>query len=390
MYWSIGGVFRAVMDLCAVLARRGHDVRLLCCRADDVPKAWIQDAPGAPGPPASPVAPRVTVLPALGLFQRLSRAALREAESAIRACDVLHLHAPWTPSNLQLARIARTLNRPYVLTVHGMLDDWSMAQRSIKKRIYLMLGGRQLLNRAAAVHCTAAAELDQARKWFHNDRAVVLPYLFDIGELMSPPGAQMATEHFQCFRTQEPKVLFLSRLHPKKGVELLLAAAKILRERGLAFRLAVAGDGDPEYEQTLRELSRRLGLDEIVTFLGLVKGTLKLSVYQASDLFVLPTSQENYGLVLPESLACGTPAITTRGVDIWRELQDAGVEIVDRTPDALANAIESLLCDEPRRRALSARGRSWVAERLDPDRLAEQYEQLYTSLSQSGRPSQSR
>jgi glycosyltransferase involved in cell wall biosynthesis len=367
--WSIGGVVRAVLDWCDVFAKRGHEVTLITADATDVPAAWkiVGD----------PNVPRVKLVDPPARLGKLNAVSMNIVRESLQSCDIVHLHAPWTPSNVQVAKVADQLAKPYVLTVHGMLDDWPMAQRPLKKRLYLALAGRRLLDRAAAVHCTAAAELEQARKWFSNPRTAVLPYLFDLSELMNLPGPELARETFDVLRAAEPKVLFLSRLHEKKGVDLLIDAASILRDRNIPFRVAIAGDGDPAYEQALRARVAQLGLESIVSFLGLVKGPLKFSVYQAADLFVLPTSQENFGLVLPESLACRTPVITTRGVDIWRELEQGGAIIVDRTPAAIADAVASLLADPSRRDLLSRRGRDWVVKNLDPEKSALAYEKIY-------------
>jgi glycosyltransferase involved in cell wall biosynthesis len=376
MGWSAGGIMRMVRDLCAVLARRGHDVRLLTCHPDDVPGEWMQGVGEG--------RPRVTVLPPPDRFGRLRRKALVSAGHVMAGADALHLHAPWTASNPQLAKVARRHAIPYVLTVHGMLDDWSMAQRQLKKRLYLRLFGRRLIDRASAVHCTAEAELQQARKWFSNRRVVVLPCLFDLTELQALPGRELASGQFPIFAEAEPKVLFLSRLHAKKGLEVLLRAAALLRDRGQRPRVVVAGDGDPAYVASLRSLVAELGFnhDDTVTFLGLVTGAMKLSVYQAADVFALPTSQENYGLVLPEALGCGTPVVTTRGVDIWREMQEAGATIIDvpPTPESLADALQPLLADPALRRELGERGRQWVLANLDTQRLVEQYETMYAGL----------
>ncbi len=113
-----------------------------------------------------------------------------------------------------------------------------------------------------------------------------------------------------------------------------------------------------------------------------MSGHEKLSLYQASDVFVLPTYQENWGFVLIESLACGTPLVTTRGVDIWSELESSGgAVIVDAEPGALATTIRSLLEDDGRRQEMGSRGRSWVLRTLHTDRVIDRYEALYRSLA---------
>jgi glycosyltransferase involved in cell wall biosynthesis len=323
-----------------------------------------------------------------GRFDRIPRGLMMgEISDLVRGADILHLHGPWTGSNPQWAAAARASGVPYVVSVHGMLDDWSMAQKRLKKRLYLALAGNRLLAGADRVHCTAKAELDQARRWLPRDNGVILPYVFDLGAYASTPGAELARQRFPASGNDGWKLLFLSRLHPKKGVEVLIDAAAELRRRGRALTVLIAGPGEPQYVTALGERAARAGLADSVHFLGMVRGAEKLSLYEAADVFVLPTSQENFGLVLVEALACRTPVVTTRGVDIWQELQTAGAEIAAAAePRAIADRIEAVMLDAvPNSRG--ERGRRWVMEHLDPFRVAGEYAAMYQSAIDARRTS---
>lgn len=371
---ELGGVVRAVLDWCSVFAARGHRVWLFTSDGADLPPTWINS-------PATNGQPRAVVLPpaAVGRFT-LSSSALALLDPVIAQADLLHLHAPWLPGNRALARLARRHGVPYGVTIHGMLDDWSMSQRRLKKQLYLTLLGRSFLHRAAWVHCTAQAELEQARRWYANPHSVVLPYLIDLTAFAHLPGRELGLSLLPSELRDQPKILFLSRLHEKKGLDLLMRAAAQLRDEGLSFVLLIAGSGEAAYEAQLRQLVGQLQLDHRVCFLGLIKGEAKISLYQAADLFVLPTHQENFGLVLVESLACGTPIITTRGTDIWKEMASAGGVVSALQPDALAAAMRQLLAlPTPQRTDLGRRGREWVFEHYNMDHLASGYEQLYRS-----------
>jgi glycosyltransferase involved in cell wall biosynthesis len=373
-----GGVTRAVLDFCAIFASLGNTTTLVTSDATDVPAEWLAGAAGAP---------KVVVIdPPRGRLELLPRAAVAGLDDLLRKTDVLHLHAPWTASNTQFAAAARRLSVPYVLTLHGMLDDWSMAQKRLKKRIYLAIAGNRLLRGAAAIHCTAQAELEQASHWFSRERGVVLPLLFDLEAFRRLPGPELARARFAQLNGDRPALLFLSRVHPKKGLEQLIGAAGELRRRRTGCEILIAGPGEEEYVARLQALATSLGVGDIVHFLGMVRGEEKLSLYQAADLFVLPTSQENFGLVLLESLACGAPVLTTRGVDIWQELQAAGARIADAAPEALATAIGELLSDRMGLKSRGDAGRRWVFERYEPQRLAGEYESLYRSVSVSAAP----
>lgn len=359
-----GGVVRAVLDLCQVLAKRGCAVTLATYDAQDVPQAWAAD----------PDAPVVVDL-------SRHRSAIDEP---LLKCDVVHLHTPWDRRNVPLARLASRAGKPYVLSVHGMLDDWCMAQKSLKKRVYWWLAARRLLENAYRVHCTAEGERTQAERWYPRGASAVLPLVVDMPEAEELPGPAEAMRQFPSLDTAEPKLLFLSRLHPKKGVDHLLHAASRLVDGQVPARLFIAGPGERSYVDQLQQLATKLGIAERTHFVGLVQDRLKLSLYQAADLFVLPTYQENFGLVLPEALACGTPVVTTRGVDIWPEIQAAGGAIVSNAPGELAEALAELLADLPALAELGTRGQRYAREWLDPGQVVDGYVELYRQAARNG------
>ena len=149
--------------------------------------------------------------------------------------------------------------------------------------------------------------------------------------------------------------------------------------------VALAREAGQHVAQPLLRLELQLGpvrdlrLDDRVDFVGEVLGADKLSLYQASDLFVLPTSQENFGLVLPEALACGTPVVTTKGVDIWPELESSGGALIadPATPEQFAQHIGALLGTRARRDEMGAKGREWVLSSLSAESVMGLYVEMY-------------
>lgn len=370
-----GGVVRAVLDMGALQAGGSREVTLLTHDAPDAPEAWKAGEPGTPMLEITPAPERP-----LGLF---SKAQLRVLEPIIKNADVLHLHACWTNANNQLARMASRLGVPYVLSMHGMLDDWCMAQKAPKKKLYLAITGRRTLEEAAFVHSTAEAELSQSKKWFPKGRGRIVPLVFDLEPYANLPGPGLADDHFGPDGTgdidsDKPVVLFLSRVHPKKGLEHLIGATALLKERGSPCRTLIAGTGDDEYLDRMRALASERGVGDDVRFLGMVTGELKTSLYERADVFALPTSQENWGFVLTEALACRTPLVTTKAVDIWPELEESGGSLLaEQSESAFADAIKTLLDDDARRESMGASGRQWILDTLDPAAVADRYEQMY-------------
>lgn len=370
-----GGVVRAVLDMCQALANRGHDVTLFTFCDDDVPQQWKSSHAGVP---------KVVQLNRKGkLWPKLTAESIEVFRKQLVDADALHVHVPWDVTCAELSRIAKGMNIPYIVSIHGMLDDWSMRQRHAKKRIYLKIAGRQFLEEAAAVHCTAQAEKDQACKWYPKGQSVVVPLIFDLADYETLPGPEIARQKFASVIPDQttPLLLFLSRLHIKKGLELLIDTAQHLRDSGSSFKIIIAGTGEKAYEQQLTQLVNARKLTEHISFLGFVTGIEKVSLYEAADIFILPTSQENWGFVLIEALACGTPLITTKGVDIWPELvSSGGAVIADATVDAMAEAITSLIQDDAKLKSMGAKGRDWVLENMKLDKILSQYEKLYSNI----------
>ncbi len=367
-----GGVVRAVLDLCPALVAAGHSVTLLTCNDADVPREWKSARRWETGGPASVLLPRPT-LPG-GLLGGAARVA---AKTVIAGADVVHLHAMWIPSNDQIASDCRGMGKPYIISPHGMLDDWCMAQKGLKKRIYHALMEKRTLERAAAVHCTAEAELTQARKWFRGGVGAVVPLPFDLTDYRELPGPELARAKFG-LRADEPTLLFLSRLHTKKGVGTLVRAVHALRERGRSVRLVIAGGGDAAYERELRGIVEELKLGDRVLFAGFVRGKEKVSLYQAADAFVLPSSQENFGYVVVEAMAARIPVITTRGVALWPELErERAAVLVEPIVEPLCAAIVGVLDDPAGSRAMAERGRAWCMRELDPVRIIAGFVEMY-------------
>ncbi|MEI7658867.1 MAG: glycosyltransferase [Phycisphaerae bacterium] len=386
-----GGTVRAVIDLCEALAARGHDVIAASADDDDLPASW--KGPPVPGTPRSlrlqlrdlglelkgrPVSEAVRDTP----LQFLSKASMHAAHEALRDAHALHVHGMWANANHQMIRAARAQGVRHVISPHGMLDDWSMSQGRLKKRLHLALASGSSLATAHAIHCTAKAELDQAARWFPKAKGVVIPLLFDTEPFRSLPGPGPARAAFPWLTPDRPTVLFLSRVNVKKGPEHLIRARAASRGTP-PWRLVIAGPADPPgYDATLRDLAASLGVEADVHFTGMVKGDLKWSLYQAATLFALPTSQENFGYVLLEALACGTPVITTTGVDIWPELESSGGSRIippaaTDLPAALASGIASLLGDPATLERMAAAGRSWALSFLDRSRILDAFEAMY-------------
>jgi len=396
---EFGGPPRCALDLARLTAAMGHPTTILTPDPRDAPHAWIVNAQN--GSQQNDHLPGVLELvgPRASLG-RMGPQMIPTVQRMIANADVLHFHGVFNTLFVQVASMARSAGVAYFVTAHGMLDDWSMQQKALKKKLYLMLGGREYLERAQFVHCTAEGEVRQSKKWFPKGREVTVPYVIDMSAYRELPGAQMARQQAGWEFLNDHSlvnVLFLSRLHYKKGPDVLIDAIALAHQQGAKVRLILAGDGDKPYVDQLTAQIATKGIAPITHFVGQVSGQLKFSLYQACDMFVLPTSQENFGLVYTESLASGTPVVTTRGTDIYPELERSGcVVIAERTPEAFAKAITDLASNTALREQMRAKAQAWVLETYDEHRTLQRFVEMYqqcasvTALQRTGQSSKAK
>lgn len=368
-----GGVVKAVLDLCT-MSQLSDEIGLATFNPSGVPDQWLDN--GAQTTTVHKLSGPHRVNSILNAEQK---AELREI---INQYDVVHLHSMWSTANPQVSAICKQAGKPYVLSVHGMLDDWCMSQRKLKKLMYMKTWGRCLLRDASVVHCTAQAELDQASAWFTPSKGMVVPLPFDLDEYIDMPAPELAYESFTGLDRDLPKVLFLSRIHYKKGIDRLIKASAILNRRGVDHQLVIAGTGDKPYVNEMKALVQSEGVEGHSYFLGFASGQAKIALLGLCDVFALPTSQENFGFVFFEALAAGTTVLTTKGTDTWPEIeQSGGGVIVDNSPEAFATALERIVCSRDEYAAKGQCAREWVYREMSVDKVRDQYQQMYATCT---------
>ena len=294
--------------------------------------------------------------------------------------DVVHIHAMWEEVQYQAGRVSRNLGVPYVITPHGMLDPWSLSQGRLKKRLYLALRMRRVLNRAAAIHFTTTTERELAKPLKLEASSVVEPNGVDLTEFENlPPRGTFRARYAPL--GQRPIVLFLGRVNYKKGFDLLIPAFARLTGPGDAM-LVIAGPEDAGYRATIERHMDEAGLArDRVLFTGMLRGRERIEAFVDADLFVLPSYQENFGIAVVESLAAGTPVVISDQVNIWHEVHTAGVGgIVPTQVEPLAREIERWMRDEDRRNDASRRAIAFVRERYDWNQIARRWVDHYQNL----------
>jgi glycosyltransferase involved in cell wall biosynthesis len=365
-----GGPAHSVTGLAAALSRLG--VRVSVASLDYAEHGPARDAEG--------VANVRRVPGALGKRLRGRSPALATAISDVAAggVDIIHSHGLWMYPNLYARRVAVRNAIPLVISPRGMLDAWSLGRSAIRKAVASVVYEKRNLASARLFHATSRLEALAIRQHGLTQPIAVIPNGVDVPDAGAVPPRAVLEERFPELRDRR-WLLFMGRLDPKKGVDLLIDAWRELRGDFPAWRLVIAGPDLAGYGAKLRSsLAADPALLDSITYTGMLDGALKRAALFHAEVFVLPTRSENFGVAVAEALAAGTPVVTTTAApwnDVvthdcgwWvepdsRTLRAALASALQRTPDELA--------------AMGRRGRQWVADEFSWNsaglRMAEAY-----------------
>lgn len=324
----------------------------------------------------------LTLLPAYGRRRPWSRWAYTpraRAELSARLRDVarrpnvVHIHGTFSHLTLVAGQMARRHKVPYVLRPAGSLNALCLAQgaRYLKNGFIRFLLNREL-KQAAMIQATSDSEARELAVFVSSDRVVVVPHGVDV-----PAPATQANVFLHKYPQLHGKrrVLFLSRLHPKKRAGLLVEALALVRDKWPDAVLVLAGSDAGDMEN-VRQLAAGAQLADRVFFCGFLEGAMKTDAFRAADVFALPSIDENFGVAVVEAMAHGAPILVTAGVATHVHVDASGCGVtVDGTPEAVAEGLVRLLeCD---RDALGGRGREYVSEHLAWPAIVRRLDDMY-------------
>jgi len=349
LHADYGGPAFSVSGLADALATAGVDVSL-----------WAADQSAAAS----------RLLPSTSRVKRLTGSA-DEAMDRSGKIDLLHDNGIWLPHNHRLAVIAARRGIGRVVSTRGMLEPWALKHKMLKKRLAWWLYQRSDLRRARCHHATAEEEAQNVTRLGLGVPVSVIPNGVDVPDPGPGPGPDK--------RSDDKCALFLGRIHPKKGLPMLIAAWRRVRPPG--WRLQIVGPDEQGHRAELESAARAAGLENTIRFAGPVDGDMKRSTFFNADLFILPTHSENFGIVVAEALAHGVPVVTTTGAP-WSILpkSDCGWW-VDPTVEGIAEGLrQATACDRQMLHAMGARGRELVREEFGWDRVAKKFIAMYEGL----------
>jgi glycosyltransferase involved in cell wall biosynthesis len=267
--------------------------------------------------------------------------------------DLAHIHALFSPVSSAAAMVCRQQKLPYILRPLGTLDPADLLKKKQLKQLYVDIIERRNLAGAAAIHFTSEQEAKISERFGVSTQDLVIP----LGVI--PPQRESITRNQLVLPKDVPLVLFMSRIDPKKGLNLLIPALEKLLSEGQKFHFVLAGTNpqDPSYEKKIQSQIHNSALRSHTTITGFVSGDLKASLLQAANLFVLPSYYENFGIAVAEAMVAGKPVIISDQVHIWQQVRDSesgwvGTTDVRVLVDLLREALQNP--QECQRRGLNA------------------------------------
>jgi glycosyltransferase involved in cell wall biosynthesis len=368
-----GGPSTAIGPMCAALNRLpGVEVELAATDADGA--ATLVD------PKAVPPGFITHLFPVTWSERwKFSAGLKRWLRRHTREFDLVHIHALWSFACQAAAAAARRSGVPYIVRPAGMLSAYTWSRGWGSKRLYWWLVERHTMARAAAFHATSTGEAQEIQTLRPGATTVIIPNGVDEAAWDVPADPHALKRRCGPQAGHRPILLFLSRLHPKKGISdlLLPALARLPRDT----LLAIGGGPDPHEPGHLGQIRQqidRLGLQDRVVLLGAVAAAERWQLFDGAAALVLPSHAENFGIVVAEAMARGCPVVVSDAVQAAEHVRAAGAgRIVPLDLATLAEALASVTADWPLRRHLGEAGRNYATQHFRWNAIAEQIHFMY-------------
>lgn len=294
--------------------------------------------------------------------------------------DIAHIHALFSPVSSLGATILRQQGLPYLLRPLGTLDPADLQKKKQLKQLYATVLERPNIAGAAAIHFTSAQEADVSERFGTNTPGIILP--LGVAPLPETTAAIDVYDRFTIPRDR-PIILFMSRLDPKKGLDLLIPALETLQQEGLDFHLLLCGANpqDREYEQSIHTQIQNSPLQTHTTLTGFVAGDLKTALLNTADLFVLPSYYENFGISVAEAMLVGLPVVISDQVHIWQDIQQSQSGwICNCSQDSLTTQLRDALKAPEERSHRGQNAQQAAQERYSWQAIAQQAIVTYRSI----------
>ncbi|BCL37187.1 hormogonium polysaccharide biosynthesis glycosyltransferase HpsP [Nostoc sp. MS1] len=293
--------------------------------------------------------------------------------------DIAHIHALFSPVSSATATVCRFKKLPYILRPLGTLDPADLQKKKQLKKLYVEIIERRNLAGAAAIHFTSEQEAKISARFGVNTHDLVIP----LGVIALQKPADNAVLNKLGIPQGVPLILFMSRIEPKKGLNLLIPALEKLLASNNNFHFVLAGTNpqDPDYEQQIKDQITNSSLRSHTTITGFVTGELKASLLQVANLFVLPSYYENFGIAVAEAMVAGIPVVISDQVHIWEQVRDSNSGWVGKTEvESLVELLQQALQNPQERQRRGLNAQNYALQNFSWDAIAQQMIQAYREV----------
>ena len=297
----------------------------------------------------------------------------------INEYDLVHTNTVFAPLALITNSIARLHKIPYLITPHGMLEPWALSYKARKKRLYYTLLEKPALQHANAIHALASSEAENIKSLGLKTPVVVIPNGIHRQEFATLPEPEIFYQQFPATRNKT-LILFLGRIDPKKGLDLLAPAFAKAHHQFPQTHLVVAGPDSINFTPTAKSYFAQAGCLEAVTFTGMLTGSLKLAALAAANLYVAPSYSEGFSMSVLEGMASGLPCIITTGCNFPEAATAQAAQVVEINADAITNALIQCLSQPQQAKSMGDRARQFIFDNYTWENAAKKLIQVYTAI----------
>ncbi|MBN2064565.1 MAG: glycosyltransferase [Sedimentisphaerales bacterium] len=369
--YQIGGPAHSVPGLCRGLLGLGHEVALCRMGNDDE----ISDINGLDSDyvPLSDL-PYIGHDLAVGFKELLLK----------REFDLIHTHAIWHRVGAIADEVARKADKPHIITLRGMLTQWAMNHKRWKKLTGWYLYQKKIMQRAACIHCTSVSEMEDYRRLGMRNPVAIIANGIDLPQELPKDSDLWIIDKWPQLKGKRI-LLFFSRINPKKGLDMLAMVWGEVARLNPDWHLIIAGPDEAGYQGKIEAMFRVNGSIDSVLFSGPLYGLDKSRIYTASDLFILPTYSENFGIAIGEALSYGKPVITTTGAP-WQDVltYDCGWQVAPEpqyVKDALSDALSKT---SQQLRLRGGHGKKLICDKYSWNKIAIEMTEVYKWIINGG------
>ena len=370
-----GGTSRVVREVAQSLGQAGAQVDVVTTDADGAKKLnvplqmWVQEENY-----------RIQYFPCWYRYSwTLSWSLSQWLVQHLGAYDIVHTHTLFSPVLNLAHQLCRWQKIPYVMTPHGMLEPWALAHKAWKKRIYYTLLDQRCLQGASGIQVLAPIEAEQITGLSVHTPALIVPngiHQRDFDPLSDP---ELFYQQFPTLR-DKTLIIFLARIDPKKGLDLLAKAFEIVHRQYPQTHLVVAGPDSIGYLPTVKTYFSQADCLDAVTFTGMLSGALKYAALAAAYLYVAPSYSEGFSMSVLEGMATGLPCVITTGCNFAEAAIAQAADVVEIDAKAIAEAILQRLADPVAAKAMGDRARAWIFNHYTWNKIAKLLIQSYHKL----------